>query len=141
MKLFSIGPLKLPLEIMRKINYEETEEFRKDLKGLLKRFPTLKEDLELAKRTTIELFHLQELNNHSIFPIPRFCSEKIMICKIKKFACRALKGRGARSGMRIIYAFLADEDRVIFVEIYFKGNQDLEDQNRIKSLLKALKLE
>lgn len=120
------------------ISYGKTEEFQKDLKKLLKKFRSLEEDLELAKKAAIELFHLQKINNLSVFPIPGFCTEKILIYKIKKFACKALKGRGSKSGIRIIYAFHVKSLRVDFIEIYFKANRENEDQERIKRYLSNL---
>ena len=117
------------------ISYGQTEKFQKDLKKLLKKFRSLEEDLEMAKKAAIELYHLQKINNQSVFPIPGFCSGKILVCKIKKFACRALKGRGSKSGIRIIYAFHMESLRVDFIEIYFKADQENEDQNRINQYL------
>lgn len=121
-----------------KINYEETLEFQKDFKKLSKRFRTLSEDLEVAKRNAIELLHLYKVNNRSIFFIPNFCSETIKACKLKKFACKSLKGRGSKSGIRIIYIFLGKSKKVIFLEIYFKGDKQKEDFDRIKKYLRFL---
>ena len=42
-----------------RIDYCETPEFQKDFKKLLKKFKTLEGDFELAKRATIELYHIQ----------------------------------------------------------------------------------
>ncbi len=120
------------------ISYGQTEEFQKDLKKLLKKYRSLEEDLELAKRAAIELYHLQKINNLSVFPIPGFCTEEILICKIKKFACKTLKGRGSKSGIRVIYAFHVKSVHVDFIEIYFKADQENEDQERIKQYLKSL---
>ncbi len=117
------------------ISYEQTAEFQKDFKKLLKKYRSLEEDLELAKRAAIELFHLQKINNLSVFPIPGFCSEEILVCKIKKFACRALKGRGSKSGIRVIYTFHINTQHVDFLEIYFKGEKENEDRERIKNYL------
>lgn len=117
------------------IKYFETESFKKDLKKLLKKYRSLVSDLEVAKRDAIELFHLKRIDNQSIFPIPGFCTEEILICKIKKFACKALKGKGSRSGIRIIYSFFVKTFKVEFIEIYYKGNQELEDKERIKGYL------
>ncbi len=119
-----------------KINYGETPEFQKDFKKLLKKFKSLEDDLKLAKIAAIELSHIQKVNNASTFPIPGFCTEKIQVCKIKKFACRALKGRGSKSGIRVIYAFHCENCKVDFIEIYFKGEQENEDRERIKEYLK-----
>ena len=119
-----------------KIEYGETDVFRKDLKKFLKKFRTLGDDLETAKRNAIELYHLKQIDNRSVFSIPDFCNEGIQICKIKKFACKALKGRGVTSGIRIIYAFYPVTFKVEFIEIYFKGEKENEDFERIKEYLK-----
>jgi hypothetical protein len=119
-----------------KIEYNETNQFQKDLKRLLKKYQTLEDDLETVKRNAIELYHLKRVNNQSVFPIQGFCSETIQICKIKKFACKALKGRGSKSGIRVIYAFHCQGCKVEFIEIYFKGEQANENQERIEEYLK-----
>lgn len=121
-----------------KIKYEVTDYFQKDLKHLLKKFRTIEEDLENAKRDAIELYHLKCINNLSVFPIQGFCSEEIKTCKIKKFACKALKGRGSKSGIRVIYAFHCQSCKVEFIEIYFKGEKENEDRERIKDYFKNL---
>ena len=123
---------------MQTITYRQTEEFEKDLKRLLKKFPTLVADIEVAKSFTIELFHLQKLNRQAIFPIPNFCTEKLQICKLKKFACKALKGRGVKSGIRIIYAYHTPTNSVDFIEIYFKGESENEDKERIRQYLASI---
>jgi hypothetical protein len=105
-----------------KIEYDVIDSFQKDLKRLLKKFRTLEENLEIAKRDAIELYHLKRIDNRSVFPIPHFCTEEIMVCKIKKFACKALKGRGSKSGIRVIYAFYCQSYRVEFLEIYFEDS-------------------
>ncbi len=119
-----------------KINYDETSEFQKDFKKLSKRFKSLEEDFELAKKAAIELYHIQKINNLSVFPIQGFCTEEIQVCKIKKFACKALKGRGSKSGIRVIYAFHSNNLKIDFIEIYFKGDKENEDSERIKEYLK-----
>ncbi|MFH0854882.1 MAG: hypothetical protein ABIB72_02150 [Candidatus Falkowbacteria bacterium] len=118
-----------------KIDYETTEWFEKDLKRL-KRFSTLLDDLETAKKNAIELYHLRKINNLSCFPIPGFCYDEVQICKIKKFACRSLKGKGIQSGIRVIYAYFPKSNKVVFIEIYYKGNKNNEDKERIKLFLK-----
>jgi hypothetical protein len=120
-----------------KIEYGGTDGFQKDLKRLQKKFRSLVEDLETAKRNAIELYHLKNVDNRSVFPIPAFCSEAIVVYKIKKFACKALKGRGAMSGIRVTYAYHVASSRVEFIEMYFKGEKEIEDRERIKEYLKT----
>lgn len=117
-----------------KINYESIELFKKDLKRL-KKFNSLAEDLETAKKNAIELYHINGIDNQSCFPIQGFCRENVLICKIKKFACKALKGKGVKSGIRVIYAYFQDTEKVIFIEIYYKGDKNNEDRERIKNFL------
>jgi len=122
-----------------KISYKKTLNFQKDFKKLQKKFITLSKDLEIAKKNAIELYHVKKINNQSIFPIQRFCSEIFLICKLKKFACRSLKGRGCKSGIRIIYAFYLKSYEMLFLEIYFKGNKENENESRIKKYLNKKK--
>ena len=51
--------------------------------------------------------------------------------KIRKFACRSLKGRGVKSGIRVIYSWCKSSSKVVFIEIYFKGDKENEDKERI----------
>ena len=114
------------------INYGETEEFIRDFKKLLKKFPLLTEDLEVNKQYRIELFHCKEIDSRSIFEIQGVGnSDKLKFFKVKKFQCRNLKGRGARSGIRVIYAYFPAEQKIVFIEIYFKANQRNENRQRI----------
>ena len=123
---------------MTTIIYKQTEEFEKDLKRLLKKFPTLTDDIKIAKSFTIELLHLKNIDKRAIFSISNFCTEELKICKLKKFACRALKGRGVRSGVRVIYAYYVLTKTVVFIEIYFKGESENEDKERIKEYLASV---
>ncbi len=122
---------------MSRIDYFETHEFKKDLKKLLKSFRSLKEDLELVKKAAIELFHIRGIDNRSVFLIPGYDTAEIQVFKIKKFACKALKGKGVKSGIRVIYAFHQNTSTVEFIEIYFKKRDRMkEDKRRIKEYLK-----
>lgn len=123
---------------MNPITYKSTLGFIKDLKRLLKKFRTLEDDIEVAKKNAIELFHLMNIDNRSVEPIPTFCSKKLKICKIKKFACKALKGRGVQSGIRVIYSYDTLTNTVDFIEIYFKGESENEDKERIKEYLASI---
>ena len=121
---------------MGPITYDETPEFVRDVKQLLKRFRSLREDIEVAKRAAIELFHGNpRIDYNSIEEIPGHCTDAIRCCKVKKFACRALKGRGVMSGIRMTYAFHVAERRVAFIQMYFKGDEDMEDKQRLKDYI------
>ena len=114
------------------MNYDETEEFTRDFKKLLKKFSSLAEDLEVNKQYRIELFHYKGIDSRSIFEIQGVGNTaELKFFKVKKFQCKNLKGRGAKSGIRIIYGYFPIKQKIVFVEIYFKANQKNENRQRI----------
>jgi len=110
-------------------------EFEKDLKRLLKKYPTLEEDLATWSEKELFLCHRLGIDNGGVFRITGLGTESAAIFKGKKFACRSLKGRGVHSGIRVIYSYDAGEDSVDLLEIYFKGDKKSEDRERIKQYL------
>jgi hypothetical protein len=46
-------------------------------------------------------------------------------------ACKALKGRGVNSGLRLIYAHFPEEQKITFIELYHKNDRENEDKTRI----------
>ncbi|MDQ3017420.1 MAG: hypothetical protein M3R25_11965 [Bacteroidota bacterium] len=109
------------------VKFEEIVEFRKDLKQLLKRFRTLEEDM-----ITIKLDLADEPGEQPPFSYRiEGLGIKTCIIKVKKIACRSLKGRGVNSGLRVVYAWFEQEERIVFVELYFKADKEMEDRERI----------
>jgi len=114
------------------MNYYETEEFTRDFKKLLKKFSSLAEDLEVNKQYRIELFHCKGIDSKGIIEIQGVGNTtELKFFKVKKFQCKDLKGRGAKSGIRVIYAYFPVEQKIVFIEIYFKANQNNENKQRI----------
>lgn len=110
------------------MEFSNLPEFDKQFKTLLKKYRTLEEDLDLLKRV-LETY-------------PRGYPPRIFrvsglginteIYKVKHFRCKTLKHKGSRSGIRIVYAFFAQEEKIEFIEIYYKEKDDIEcDKNRI----------
>lgn len=121
-------------------NVERLPEFEKDVKRLRKRFRTLDDDIDNFIKFALVPFHAKGDDYGGIVAISDLGIEEPRIYKVRKFACRALKGKGNRTGIRIIYAYFKAEDRIEFVQIYFKGDKEVEDRKRIKSnYLKELK--
>ena len=118
---------------MKKIfnNIKELAEFKKDFKKLSKRFRTLEEDLKIFTEKQLKLYHKLRMDNKGILSIPDLGIDYPKIYKAKKFACKSLKGKGAASGIRVIYAYYEKEDEIEFIEIYYKGNKGNEDRARI----------
>jgi len=115
-------------KIFRKIR--ELPEFGRDLKKL-KRFKTLHGDLNTFIEKQLRLYHKLGIDNKGIVQISNLGIKHPKIFKARKFACRSLKGKGAASGIRVIYAYFKDEDCVEFIEIYYKGDKENEDRERI----------
>ena len=84
------------------IVFEEIDQFKKDFKGLLKKYKTLKDDIEVVKKV-LEI--LPDARPPFSFRIDNLGIESCVI-KVKKIACKSLKGRGVNSGLRLIYAYL-----------------------------------
>ena len=110
------------------ITFEELPEFQKDLKNLLKKYRTLNDDLVDLKKTLAV-----EPDAEPPFSF-RISDLGITTCviKVKKIACRALKGRGVNSGLRLIYAYFKKEERIVMIELYHKNDKENEDKGRIK---------
>ncbi|MBX2928740.1 MAG: hypothetical protein KF852_12970 [Saprospiraceae bacterium] len=109
------------------MTFDVLPEFKKDLKVLLKKYHTLHDDLDVVKQI-LEIF--PDERPPFSFRIDNLGLETCVI-KVKKIACKALKGRGINSGMRLIYAWFEDEDKIIFIELYHKSQKESEDRQRI----------
>jgi hypothetical protein len=109
------------------MTFDELAEFKKDLKSLLKKYRTLHDDLDVVKRV---LAVIPDERPPFSFHIDHLGIETCVI-KVKKMACKALKGRGVNSGLRLIYAYFPDEQKITFIELYHKNDQEVEDRKRI----------
>jgi len=106
-------------------------EFEKDIHKLSRRFKTIEDDLRIFIEKELKLFHKLKIDNKGIFHIPGLQIENPKIFKAKKFACRSLKGKGIHSGIRLIYAYFEEENIIELIEIYYKGDKENEDKQRI----------
>jgi len=107
-------------------------EFDKDFKQLLKRYRTLNDDL--AELMGILKKKPDERPPFS-FRIDGLGLETCVI-KVKKIACKALKGSGVNSGLRLIYAYFKEEQKIVFIELYHKNDKENEDRQRISDHFK-----
>jgi len=106
-------------------------EFERDMKRLLKRFRSLEDDLDNFTDTELRLFHKLGIDNKGVVQMAGLGILNPKVYKGLKFACRALKGKGAHSGIRVIYAYFEEIDQVELIEIYHKGDKANEDRERI----------
>ena len=106
----------------------ELEEYRKDLKFLIKKYRSLPEDIEVVKQVLIVVPTERTPFSFEISDL----ALSTCVIKVKKIACKSLKGRGVNSGLRLIYAHFSEEDKIVFVELYHKNNKENEDRDRIR---------
>ncbi len=109
------------------MTFDELAEFQKDLKTLLKKYRTLPDDLKVVK-TVLELY--PDERPPFSFRIDNLGLQTCII-KVKKIACKALKGRGVISGLILVYAYFQQEERITFIELYHKNDKENEDRERI----------
>jgi mRNA-degrading endonuclease YafQ of YafQ-DinJ toxin-antitoxin module len=109
------------------MTFNELTGFQKDLKTLLKKYRTLHDDLEVVKRV---LEVTPDERPPFSFRIDHLGLTTCII-KVKKIACKALKGKGVNSGLRLIYAYFEEENKITFIELYHKNEKENEDKQRI----------
>jgi hypothetical protein len=109
------------------MSFEEIEDFKKDFKSLVKKYKTLGEDLDVVKQV---LDIMPDARPPFSFRIDNLGTTTCVI-KVKKIACKSLKGRGVNSGLRLVYAYFKEERRIVLVEIYHKNDKEAEDRKRI----------
>jgi hypothetical protein len=109
------------------MNFEELTEYKRDLKDLSKRYRTLADDMEVVKKV---LTVSPDERPPFSFRIDNL-GIKTCVIKVKKIACKALKGRGVNSGLRLVYALFKKEEKIIFIEIFHKNDKANENKQRI----------
>lgn len=60
------------------------------------------------------------------------------IINVKRIASKALKGRGVNSGLRLVYAYFPDEQKIQFIELYHKNDKENEHKKRITDNFKKV---
>jgi len=107
-------------------HYSRLPAFEKEFKRLFKKYRTIQDDFEKFKKV-ISHFPTGSGKNFAII----YFEKEIKIVKAR-MACRALRDRS----LRVIYAYHLAISKVEFIEIYFKGEKENEDRERIKEYLK-----
>lgn len=108
------------------MNFNELPEFQKELKRLGKKYKSLPDDLQ----EFCNVVSVVPLGNNKHFNIINQ-TDVLYVIKARLF-CRYLKG----TSLRIIYSYSDQQQRIEFIELYFKGNKENEDHERIKKYLK-----
>lgn len=109
------------------MEFEELAEYKKDLKKLSRRYHSLSSDMEIVKKVL-------QVSSSERPPFSfRIDGLGIATCiiKVKKIACKSLKGKGVKSGLRLVYAHFEKDGKIVFIEVYHKNDKAMEDRNRI----------
>lgn len=109
-------------------NFNQLPEFQKEFKRLGGKYPSLSDDL-IKFQGIIQDFPTGIGKNFSVI----HDSEKTKIVKAR-LSCKSLRDRS----IRIIYAFNKDIIDFVYIEIYFKGDKENEDRERITQYLKSV---
>ena len=108
------------------MSFKELPEFKKEIRRFSKKYKSLFNDL----KQFCDVVSVNPLGNSKHFNVITQ-KENLYIIKARLF-CRYLKG----SSLRVIYVYFKDSQRVEFIELYFKGEKENEDMERIKNYLK-----
>ena len=106
-----------------KYNVETIPNFEKEAKRLLKKYPSLKEEI-------IDL--ISELEDNPMLGADLGNNVRKIRLAI------ASKGKGKRGGARVLSFIRIEQDSVFLFSIYDKGEQNSISENRIKELIKGL---
>jgi len=112
--------------------FSHLPDFDKDVKRLLKKYKSIEDDLEIIKSILAILPNARPPFSYLIDNL----GVKIPIIKIKKIASKSFYGKGVNSGLRLIYTYASEEQKIIFFELYHKNEKELEDKKRIINYLK-----
>ncbi len=114
-------------------NFNFLPEFRRELKKLSRKYGTLNDDLKLFKEVLLS----SPTGFGNNFTVIHFT--KIIKIVKARMACRSLRNRSLRNrSLRIIYAYVEHEEKIEFIEIYYKGKKENENLGRIKGYLKSV---
>ncbi len=109
------------------MDFVSIPEFDNDFKKLLKKYRTLKTDIEDIKKVLNVRPDAQPPFSFRIDEL----GIKSCVIKIKKIASDSFKGRGNNSGFRLIYAYFKEIQKIVFVELYHKNEKENENRERI----------
>src|SRR3989339_1748738 len=107
-------------------HFKQLPEFKKELKKLSKKYQTLHQDI----KTLEKVLDVQPTGIGKNFTILHH-SEEVVLVKTR-LACKSLRDRS----MRLIYAYHDYTPTFVYIEIYFKGDKENEERERIKEYLK-----
>lgn len=111
---------------MDELQCNELRQFRREFKRLARKYKSLPDDLDRF----IKVISTEPPKRSKRV---RFITQHESFWLIKaRLSCTYLKN----SDLRIVFTYFAQERRVDLIEIYFKGDKENEDRERIEKYLK-----
>lgn len=103
--------------------FAELDEFNKDLKKHIRKYRSLEQDIAVRKTVLGEdpigpTNHTNQISGLKI-------NSKIYKTRLM---CRSIK---RSDNFRLIYCHSEEESKITFIELYFKGDKEMEDRERI----------
>ena len=108
--------------------FSRLPEFEKECKKLSKKYPTLSSDIKDIEPILLEC----PTGIGKNFTIVR-TTENTTIVKVRMH-CESLRSRT----IRLIYAYRKDTIEFMYIEVYFKGDKENEDKERVDEYLKEV---
>jgi mRNA-degrading endonuclease RelE of RelBE toxin-antitoxin system len=108
------------------MKFEELDEFKKDFKRLLKKYKTLNDDFEIIKKVLEAAPEERPPVSYRISGLGIHTN----VMKMKRIACKAMKGRGSNTGLRLIYAYEKSLERITMIEFYHKNEKEKENEDK-----------
>ena len=107
------------------ITIEQGKSFQRELKKLVKKYPSLPQDLEVLE-SLIKKFPLGEDSKHC----NALKQEGDQGIYKRRLMCRSVKS----SEFRVIYYYNGTTLVLEYLEIYYKGNKENEDKKRVETI-------
>jgi len=124
------------------MNFNYVPEFEKELIKLTKKWRSLPDDLEGAKKRIKDLYIPQNENDQLLeYRNAFFNGKRATILQQLGDGTEVIKMRliveslGSNDKVRIIFIAIRSNDEIKFIELYAKNEKDREDQRRIKKYL------
>lgn len=109
-------------------HFDKLPEFEKEFSKLSKKYPSLTEDLEKFEKLVT-----MNATGIGVNFVTIHHSEKVKLVKAR-LACKSLRDRS----IRVIYAYHNHTVTFVYIELYFKGDKENEDRERIAQYLKSI---
>jgi len=107
-------------------HFKRLAEFEKEFSKLAKKYSSLPQDLEKLERL---LSTIGPVGLGANF-VTIHNGKDVQIIKTR-LACKSLRERS----LRVIYAYHQDRVEFMYIEIYYKGDKENEDRERIKKYI------